>query len=64
MPASSSLELKRHYSELSEKETADVIEIVAEMFVTFIKGKQKSARQMALAQEQLHERKPEVLSHR
>ena len=33
------IELKRHYHTLSEKETTEVVEAVADLIVTFLKGK-------------------------
>ncbi len=36
--ATTSIELKRHYSELSDKETNEVIEAVADLIVHFLKG--------------------------
>ncbi len=64
MPTPALLQIKRHYSELSEKETADAVEIVADLIVTFLKGRQQSASQAERKQEQPHERNPEVRSDR
>jgi len=57
MPMSSPLEIKRHYSELSEKETAEVIEILADMVVTHLKSKQKPTRPAPLRQGQPNEQR-------
>ena len=56
MPMSAPLEIKRHYSELSEKETADVVETVADLIVTFLKGRRESTRGPKAKQEQTHAR--------
>ena len=64
MPTPAPLQIKRHYSELSEKETADAVEIVADLIVTFLKGRQQSASQTERKQERPHERNPEVRSDR
>ena len=40
--ATTSIELKRHYSELSDKETNEVIEAVADLIVNFLKGSKTS----------------------
>ncbi len=50
------IELKRHYHTLSEKETQGVVEAVAELIVTFLKGKRQAAQPEATTQEQTHER--------
>jgi dihydroneopterin aldolase len=55
VPTPAPLEIKRHYSELSEKETADVVETVADLIVTFLKERPESARRVELKQEQPHE---------
>ncbi len=39
MPRSPTIELKRHYHTLSEKETTEVVEAVADLIVTFLKRK-------------------------
>jgi dihydroneopterin aldolase len=56
VPTPAPLEIKRHYSELSEKETADVVETVADLIVTFLKGRPESARRVELKQEQPHDK--------
>ncbi len=38
MPASASIEVKRHYGELSEKQTDEVVDVVADLIVSFLKG--------------------------
>ena len=62
MPTPAQLQIKRHYSELSEKETADVVETVADLIVTFFKGRHGSTRRVEVKQEQPHERNPEARS--
>ena len=44
MTTTTSIEMKRHHSELSEKETAEVIATVADMIVTFLKGSRASVQ--------------------
>jgi len=39
VPAPPTIELKRHYHTLSEKETNEVVEAVADLIVTFLKRK-------------------------
>ncbi len=43
MLASVPLAIKRHYTELSEKETQEVVETVADLIVTFLKGRREPA---------------------
>lgn len=62
MPTLAPLQIKRHYSELSEKETADVVEIVADLIVTFLKGRYEPVRRAEVTQEQPHERNSETRS--
>ena len=38
------IELKRHYRELSEAETDELVGIVADLIVTFLKGSRESAQ--------------------
>jgi hypothetical protein len=38
MPATPSIEVKRHYAELSEKETDELVAAVADLIVNFLKG--------------------------
>ena len=38
MATTTSIELKRHHTVLSEKETDEVIATIADMIVTFLKG--------------------------
>jgi hypothetical protein len=64
VPTPAPLQIKRHYSELSEKETADVVEIVADLVVTFLKGRQKSTSRAEVKQEQPHERNSETRNDR
>jgi ribosomal protein L12E/L44/L45/RPP1/RPP2 len=44
VPAPAAIEIKRHYRELSEKETQEVVEAVADLIVTFLKGRSGPAR--------------------
>lgn len=37
------IELKRHYSELSEKDTDAVVGILADLIVTYLKNKNRTA---------------------
>jgi len=39
VPTPRTIQLKRHYHTLSEKETNEVVEAVADLIVTFLKGK-------------------------
>ena len=39
MPALPTIELKRHFHTLSEKETDEVVEIVADLVVNYLKAK-------------------------
>ena len=56
MPPTTPIELKRHYRELSEKETDEVVEAVADLMVNFLEGKRDSARGAEGSQERTHER--------
>jgi hypothetical protein len=56
VPTPQPIELKRHYHTLSEKETQGVVEAVAELIVTFLKGKRQAAQPEKTTQEQTHER--------
>jgi len=62
MPTPAQLKIKRHYSELSEKETDEVVETVADLIVTFLDGRQRPPRRTEVKQEQPHERNPEACS--
>lgn len=44
MAATTSMELKRHYAQLSEKETEELIVSVADLIVDFLKGNKESAQ--------------------
>ena len=44
MAATSSIELKRHYRELSEAETDELVAAVADLIVTFLKGSRESTQ--------------------
>ena len=50
------IEIKRHYSELSEKETGEVVEAVADMIVNFLMGRRDPARAGANDPERNRER--------
>lgn len=54
MPATA-IELKRHYHTLSEQETEEVIEGVAELIVYFLKAKRDPERVPKHSQERGHE---------
>lgn len=56
MPAPAAIEIKRHYRELSEKDTQEVVEAVADLIVTFLKGRFGPARGAEAKQEHEHER--------
>lgn len=56
MPTPQPIELKRHYHTLSEKETQGVVEAVAELIVTYLKGRRQVAQPQEAMQEQTHER--------
>ena len=56
MPTTASIELKRHYHELSEKETNEVVETVADLIVNFLKGKSDPGQSVKRRQERTHER--------
>lgn len=56
MPAPATPELKRHYHKLSEKETDEVVEAVADLIVNFLKGRRDAARAEGDDPERGHER--------
>lgn len=56
MSAPAAIEIKRHYRELPEKETQEVVEAVADLIVTFLKGRSRPARGAEAKQEHEHER--------
>lgn len=35
------IQFKRHYTEISEKETNEAVDVLADMIVTYIKGQRK-----------------------
>ena len=45
MTTTPSIEIKRHYQELTEKETDDLVGTVADMLVTFIKNRKGERRE-------------------
>jgi len=55
VPATS-IERKRHYHLLSEQETDDVVDAVADLIVSFLKGKRDPERSPKCGQERGHER--------
>lgn len=61
--ASSSIELKRHFSELSSEETDEVVGAVADLIVRFLKGKRGTdvgvERERGQTSEREHERDDE-----
>jgi hypothetical protein len=56
VPTPASIELKRHYHELSEKETNEVVETVADLIVNFLKGKRDLGQSVKCRQERTHDR--------
>ncbi len=50
-----SIERKRHYRKLSERETNDVVDAVADLIVNFLKGSRDPQRPPKRRQEQGHE---------
>lgn len=50
------IELKRHFHTLSEKETDEVVDVVADLIVNFLKGKRGSEQSAKRGQERPHER--------
>ena len=53
--ATLSLELKRHYRKLSEKETDALVDATAELIVNYLKGGQKNTALINKKQERTHE---------
>ncbi len=43
MATTNSMELKRHYTDLSEQETEELVVAVADLIVNFLKGNRESA---------------------
>jgi hypothetical protein len=56
VPTPQPIELKRHFHTLSEKETQGVVEAVAELIVTYLKGRRRATQSQEATQEQTHER--------
>lgn len=56
MPATRPIELKRHFHTLSEKETDEVVDVVADLIVNFLKGKRGFDQSAERRQERTHER--------
>lgn len=56
MPAPRTIELKRHLHTLSEKETDEVVDVVADLIVNFLKGKRDPEQSAKRRQERDHER--------
>ena len=54
MPAPPTIEFTRHFHTLSEKETGDVVEAVADLIVNFFQRRRDSAP--SVEQRQTHER--------
>jgi hypothetical protein len=50
------IELKRHFHTLSEKETDEVVDVVADLIVNFLKAKRDPEQSAGREQEQTHER--------
>ena len=56
MPATPPIELKRHFHTLSEKETDEVVDVVADLIVNFLKAKRDPEPSAKRGQERDHER--------
>lgn len=56
MPATPPIELKRHFRTLSEKETDEVVDAVADLIVNFLKAKREPEPSGERRQERTHER--------
>ena len=56
MPAPPTIELKRRFHTLSEKETDEVVDVVADLIVNFLKGKRDPGHSGSCRQERTHER--------
>ena len=50
------IELKRHFHTLSEKETDEVVDVVADLIVNFLKAKRDPEQSAGREQERTHER--------
>lgn len=50
------IELKRHFHTLSEKETDEVVDVVADLIVNFLKAKRDPEQSAKTEQERTHER--------
>jgi hypothetical protein len=50
------IELKRHFHTLSEKETDEVVDVVADLIVNFLKAKREPEQSAKRGQERDHER--------
>ena len=58
------LEIRRHVRALSPKETGEVVEIVAGLFVNYLKGRRERATPADGGEERTRERKPEQAPER
>lgn len=56
MPTPPPIELKRHVHTLTEKETNEVVDVVADLIVNFLKGSGGSELSAERGQERTHER--------
>lgn len=56
MPTPPPIELKRHFHTLSEKETDEVVDVVADLIVNFLKAKREPEQSAKRRQERTHER--------
>ena len=56
MPTPPTIELKRHFHTLSEKETDEVVDAVADLIVNFLKAKRDPEPSVKRRQERDHER--------
>ena len=55
MPAPPTMELTRHFHTLSEQETNEVVEDVADLIVNFLRGRREPARAGGAGPERNHE---------
>jgi len=56
VPTTPPIELKRHFHTLSEKETDEVVDVVADLIVNFLKSKREPEPSATRGQERDHER--------
>ncbi|MGQ9589917.1 MAG: hypothetical protein ACUVYA_06445 [Planctomycetota bacterium] len=56
VPTPPAIEIKRHFHTLSEKETDNVVDVVADLMVNFLKAKRDPEQSPRREQERTHER--------